>query len=189
MAESVFRGALGFLEEIGIYDVVLPFLLVFTIVFAILEKTKIFGVERVEGVDYTKKNLNAVVAFVVGFFVIASTKLVAAINESLANVVLLLIVSISFLLLIGSFYHHEEKVFLEKGWRTFFMVLMFIGVVLIFMHAIKTDSGSNWLDASWNFLKGNWATDYTASIIFLVLVILLILFVVRDKKPPEKKAE
>ena len=38
---SVFRGALVFLDEIGIYDVVLPFLLVFAVVFAIFEKTKV----------------------------------------------------------------------------------------------------------------------------------------------------
>ena len=41
--QSVFRGIIEFFEKIGIYDVVLPFLLVFTIVFAILEKTKVFG--------------------------------------------------------------------------------------------------------------------------------------------------
>ena len=42
---STFREVLLFFEQIGIYDVVLPFLLVFTIVFAILEKTKLFGTE------------------------------------------------------------------------------------------------------------------------------------------------
>jgi len=46
---SMFRGTLEFFGEIGMYDVVLPFLLVFTIVYAILEKTRIFGVEEVDG--------------------------------------------------------------------------------------------------------------------------------------------
>lgn len=187
MADSVFRGALVFLDKIGIYDVVLPFLLVFAIVFAILEKTKVLGVEKVEGHEYTKKNINAIVSFVIAFLVVASTKLVRAINESLANVVLLLLVSISFLLLIGSFYHYEEKVLLEGRWRTFFMFVMFIIVVMIFLHAIKTDSGDSWLGIFWNFLQNNWATDYTAAIIFLVVVILIILFITQEKKP--QKAE
>ena len=72
MAEG-FRGAIVFLEKLGVYDVVLPFLLVFTIIFAILEKTRILGVEKVGGQDLTKKNLNSIVAFVVAFLVIAST--------------------------------------------------------------------------------------------------------------------
>ncbi|MBU0536748.1 MAG: hypothetical protein KKE20_07305 [Nanoarchaeota archaeon] len=187
MADSVFRGALVFLDEIGIYDVVLPFLLVFAIVFAILEKTKVLGVEKLEGVEYTKKSINAIVAFVIGFLVIISTKLVGAINEAMANIVLLLLVSISFLLLIGSFFHYEEKVFLEKGvWRTFFMIIMFIAVLLIFLQAIKTDSGDSWLETFWNFLSNNWATNYTASIILMVVVIVVILFITHERKPDAK---
>ena len=55
--ESLFRGVLSFFNDIGIYDVILPFLLIFTIVFAILEKTKVLGVEEIEGKKYTKKSL------------------------------------------------------------------------------------------------------------------------------------
>ena len=69
MAESVFRGVISFFGDIGLYDVVLPFLLVFTIVFAILEKTKVFGVEEIEGKKYTRKNLNAMASFVIAFLV------------------------------------------------------------------------------------------------------------------------
>ena len=41
--DTAFTGVLSFLERFGFYDIVLPFLLVFTIVFAVLEKTKILG--------------------------------------------------------------------------------------------------------------------------------------------------
>ena len=42
MAEaSTFREIILFFDEVGVYDVILPFLLVFTIVYAIFEKTKI----------------------------------------------------------------------------------------------------------------------------------------------------
>src|SRR3989338_10174572 len=98
--QSAFRGAIEFLARLGLYDVVLPFLLVFTIVFAILEKTKLFGTEKIGAHDYTKKNLNAMTAFVISFLVVASSQLVAAINESLARVVLLMLVSVSFIMLI-----------------------------------------------------------------------------------------
>ena len=46
MSMSVFGEAIQFLAKLGIYDVVLPFLLVFTIVFAIMEKTKLLGTEK-----------------------------------------------------------------------------------------------------------------------------------------------
>lgn len=185
--ESVFRGAISFFDKLGIYDVVLPFLLVFTIMFAILEKTSIFGVVKAGGVEYSKKNLNAMVAFIVAFIVIASSKLVTAINESLGRIFLLLLISISFLLLIGSFYHHEEKVLLEGGWRKMFMVLMFIGVILIFMDSIKLDSGESWLEWLWTFLKGNWTANYAASVILIIVFILAILFITWERTPKESK--
>ena len=40
-----FVGAIAFMDKLGVYDVVLPFLLVFTLIYAFLEKTKVFGVE------------------------------------------------------------------------------------------------------------------------------------------------
>src|SRR3989338_5149683 len=143
--ETVFGNVIQFLERLGVYDVILPFILVFTIVFAIFEKTKIFGTEDVEGVKTAKKNLNAMIAFVIAFLVIASAQLVAIINKSLANIVLLLLISVCFLLLIGSFFSEKEEVKLIGGWRTFFMIVMLIGVVLIFLAAITTSSGKSWL--------------------------------------------
>lgn len=187
--ESVFRGAIDFFVKLGIYDVVLPFLLVFTIMFAILEKTKIFGAVKLGGEEYTKKNLNAMVAFVVALIVIASSKLVSAINDSLGRIFLLLLVSICFLLLIGSFYHYEEKVLLEGGWRKFFMILMFIGVILIFMDSIKLDSGETWLSWLWSFMQGNWAANYTASIILVIVLIAAIAFITSEKKPKKETSK
>ncbi len=181
MAESTFRGMINFLGQVGIYDVVLPFLLVFTIVFAILEKTKILGVEKYQGETYTKKQLNAITSFVIAFLVIASTRLVALINEALANTVILLIFSVMFLLLIGSFYREGEDVFLQGGWRTFFTWLMFVAIVLIFLRAVRTSDNQSWLEWFWGFLKGNWKNEWVASLIFIVVVIVFMYFIVGGK--------
>jgi hypothetical protein len=177
--QPAFRGVIEFFGTIGVYDVVLPFLLVFTIVFAILEKTKVLGMEEIEGKKYTKKNLNAIVAFVVAFLVVASTKLVAVINQVLANVVLLLLLAIFFLLLVGSFFKEEGGVFLEKGWKTLFMFIMFIGIVLIFLHAL------NWLGPFWNYMTKNLGTAWIGSLILLIIIIIFIVYVTKGPSPPK----
>ena len=103
------------------------FLLIFTIVFAILEKTRVLGTETLDGKKYSKKNLNSIVAFVIAFLVVASTKLVAVINQAMANVVLLLLLSFSFLMLVGSFLQEkEEGVFLTGFFKYVFMIIMFV---------------------------------------------------------------
>lgn len=180
---SGFRDAISVFENLGIYDVVLPFLLVFTIVFAILEKTKILGIEKIGGHEYPKKNLNSMVAFVAALLVVASSQLVAAINESMANVVLLLLLSVLFLMLIGSFYKEGESVALEKGWRLLFMIIMFVGIVFIFLHAIKDESGVSWLGWLWYQVSQNWGSNFVTSIVFVIVLVIAILYVTWGAKP------
>lgn len=188
---STFREAIEFFDKIGIYDVVLPFILVFTMVFAILEKTKVFGMEEIEGKKYTRKNLNAMVSFVIAFLVIASSKLVETITEISSHMVLLLLLAVFFLLLVGSFYKEGEGVFLDKGWKTLFMIIMFIGLVIIFLNAIETDSGESWWDYSWDYLQDNWTSTAAASIILIVIVVGFMAYVVAEprKKKKSKKEE
>ena len=176
MAESAFRGALLFLEKIGVYDVILPFLLVFTIMFAILEKTKVLGTEKISGTEYTKKNLNAIVAFVVAFLVVASARLVAIINETMASVVLLLILAVSFLLLVGIFFGTGEFTLADyPGWTKFFMIFMFLGIVLIFLNAL------DWLKYVLA-LFAYWESEWAATLILLIVVIVFIFYITWEPK-------
>ncbi|MGM5488358.1 MAG: hypothetical protein ACQESG_05400 [Nanobdellota archaeon] len=185
---SVFRGILDFFHKIGIYDVVLPFLLVFTIVFAIFEKTRVLGVDVHSDKKYTKKNLNAMVAFVIAFFVIASSQLVEIITQVSSQMVILLLLSVFFLLLVGSFYGHSDEPFaLSDTWKKVFTVIMFLGIVSIFLMAIKTEDGTPWLEWFLMYLYQNASSTAVASILLMIIVIGLMLFVVYDKK--EKNAE
>jgi hypothetical protein len=175
--ESVFRGVIEFFGELGVYDVILPFLLVFTIVFAILEKTRVLGTEVIEGKKYSKKNLNAIIGFVIAFLVVASTKLVAAINQAMANIILLLLVSFSFLLLVGSFLKEtEEGVFLTGAWRILFMIIMFVGIIIIFLGAL------DWWVPFWEYLVSHYQTNLVAALILIVVILFFMWYVIRGEK-------
>ncbi|MBS3156091.1 hypothetical protein J4413_02555, partial [Candidatus Woesearchaeota archaeon] len=102
MASSL-QNAIQFFQELGLFDVVLPFILVFALVYAVLEKTMILGKDQISGRDVGNKNLNAAISFVIAMLVIASSQIVGVINEALPNLVLLMVVSLMFLLLLGIF--------------------------------------------------------------------------------------
>jgi len=174
---SVFGESIQFLAKLGIYDVVLPFLLVFTVVFAILEKTKILGVEKgKDDRDYTKKNLNAMVAFVMGFLVVASSQLVAVINKTMSQVFILLLLIICFLMLAGTF-HEQTKggFFLKDGfYKNAFMVIVFVGIIAIFLNAL------GWLEVIYNYLRDNWNSSYVAAVIFIILIIGFMMWIMKD---------
>ena len=178
---STFRNTIEFFDKIGIYDVVLPFLLVFTIVFAILEKTKVFGTEEVDGRKLTKKNLNSMASFVIALMVVLSSKLVETITEVSSNVVILLLLAIFFLLLVGSFFKEGEPAFLEGNWKYLFMIIMFVGILGIFLHAIQTEEGEPWLEWAWDELTTHWTSTGVASVILVLLIVGFMFYIVRGE--------
>ena len=176
-----FREILEFFNNIGVFDVVLPFLLVFTIVFALLERTKVFGVEEIEGKKYTKKNLNSVAAFVIAFLVIASSRLVEIITAVSSQFVVVLFGIVLFLLLVGSFFKEEPHgVFLEGGWKTIFMIIVFLVLGFIFLDAL------NLLDVTFSFFSGTDKGELVGSIILLGLIVLFIAYITQERKIEKK---
>ncbi|MEK6907577.1 MAG: hypothetical protein AABW45_03545 [Nanoarchaeota archaeon] len=179
--------AIEFFRDFGLFDVVLPFLLVFTLIFAILEKTKILGTIKVKGEELPNRNLNSMVAFVVGLLVVATANVVRTINESLPNVVLLVVVGISFLIMIGAFMKSEEMDLKSRHPKIYmtFIIAMFIGVIVIFLNSIYDAKGNSWLEILLFFITTEWSGAVVTSIIFLIIVVTAIIFVTRQKEKKE----
>tara|TARA_Y100000310_G_C20571100_1_gene758084 strand:- start:352 stop:912 length:561 start_codon:yes stop_codon:yes gene_type:complete len=179
MSDTVFGNAIVLLEDIGFFEVVLPFLLVFTIVFGILEKTKIFGTEH-DG-KTPKKNLNAMMAFVVAFFVVAAKEVVATIQTSLPFVALVLIAIISFLILVGSFFAGDKEFnFMEMfgNWKGWVAGVLAIAVVLIFVYSM------GWIEILIPILfpGGGQNTDYFIIGAFVLAMAGIMFYVVGGSK-------
>ena len=125
------EGFLRTLQDWGLIDVLLPFLLIFTIIFAILQKTKILGED--------KKNLSVVVAVVVGLLVVvphvtgrfpANADPVLIINDALPQVSIVLVAVIFLLILIGVF--GQDYVFLGVSMPGWITLISFVIILLIF---------------------------------------------------------
>jgi len=167
------------------------FLLVFTIMYAILDKTKVLGTEG----DGPRKNLNAMASFVIAFLVIASTTLVSAISTFVSTIVLLVVLSVMFLLLVGSFTDPKEMkegIFLPKEWRYGAMVVAFIGIILVFLYSMPGSgnycSGDcNWLTIVFNFISQNGDSSALGALLLLAAMVLFVWWM--GKSPKEKNNE
>ena len=104
-----FRTIIYDLENMGFWSVVLPFLLVFTIIFAILQKSYILGKDKNGN---PRKNFNVTVALILGLAFVVPSVLgryppnadpVLIVANALPGVSLLAIAIISVLLLLGIF--------------------------------------------------------------------------------------
>ncbi len=174
---TTLQNAIDFFERFGFFSVIVPFLLVFTIVFAILEKTRVLGEEDGE----PRKNLNSMVAFAVALLVVATVRVVEAINKSLPAIAFLLIASVSFLMLVGLFYGTGEIKF-EKGWqRTFIFVVMFIAIIAVFLYSL------GWLDVILSYVGSNWDRTVVPSVIFFIIILVVMWYVIAGGEGKKKK--
>jgi hypothetical protein len=175
MADTVLGDSIELLQDFGFFDVVLPFLLVFTIVFGVLEKTRIFGTEKLsDGKEYSKKNIDAMVAFSIAFFVIASKEIVTSIQESLPMVSLILVAIICFLMLVGAFTSSKEEFDFYKmfghGWAAAFAGIFIVVLVLIFFESF------GWLTPIWDYFTGI-GEEVFITIVFLIISIGIMVWI------------
>ncbi|MGM5481036.1 MAG: hypothetical protein ACQESE_01355 [Nanobdellota archaeon] len=180
MAGTVLGNTMEFLAHIGIYDIVLPFLLVFTLMFAFLEKTRVLGVEVISDKSgnehtFTRKNLNSIVAFTAAFFVVASSQLVRIISEVLANTIILVVAGLCFMLASGVIYNGEGPMTLSGKWEKGYKIFSLVGIVLILFNAL------GWLDKIYSFLVSNWSNGHVATIIMIGLFIWFMYWITTPK--------
>lgn len=145
-----------------IRDVVLPFLLVFAITFAILQKSEVLG----KG----KKQVDAIVALVVGLMVVAVGSVTNLITSLVPILAAGLVVLLAFFLLWG-FAFKEGAFEVNKN------VQWVIGGIAAVVVTVATLHFTGGLDYIGNLIRGEgsgWATN----ILFVVLIIAAIAIVV-----------
>ncbi|MBS3101137.1 hypothetical protein J4204_03310 [Candidatus Woesearchaeota archaeon] len=175
------EGFLRVLERWGLTDVLLPFLLIFTIIFATLQKTKILGED--------KKNLNVVIAVVVGLLVVVphvtgrfpnNADPVVIINDALPQLSIVLVAVIFLLILIGIF--GQDYVFLGvtmPGWVT---LISFVIIVLIF-----GGSAGWWQGDFGQTLENFFGTEGVAVFIMIVTFGIIIAWITSESKEREDR--
>jgi len=178
-----FTQAIQTLEYLGIRDVILPFILIFTLVFAVLQKTKILGTE--DDGKKPRKNFNVVIGFVMAMAVIIphvtasyppNGDVVDIINAALPNVSIVMIVILMALLVIGVFGKNVNLMGEIGGWV---VLISFVVVLVIFLNA------ANWFQLPWWLTFLNDSATQGAIVVVLVFAIL-IWFITADDKKKEK---
>ncbi len=152
-----------FLGSLGFWDVLLPFFLVFLILYAVLQKTRVLGEEN----GKPKSNVNAAVSTMIGLMVVAFTSLVDAISLFVSHIALFLVAAVCVVIVAGMFGRTGEK---PKGW----LLVGIFGLVLIaLLYAVG-------LYAKLDMTK-IFAAIFNPLLIIAVVFIGVLYFVVREK--------
>lgn len=170
-SDGVFVRGLQQLEAMGLLDSLLPFLLIFTIVFAVLQNTHILGRDR--------KNFNVIVALVLSLMAVIphvmntyprGADVILIINSALPNVGVVIIAIIMLLLIMGAF--GREIDITESGFVSGAVPIIALGIIL---YIFGTSAG--W----WGGPSGNWGflsdPDNQAVLVVIIVFALIIFFI------------
>lgn len=138
-------------------ETILPFLLVFTIVFAILQKSEIFG----KG----KKQVDAIVGLVIGLIVISFAQATGIILQMIVFLSVGLVIILVLLLLLGIF--APEKKLTEMFPRPL-QIVMIVVVVLAVTTAVV------YITNAWQYIY-DWIFIGSQSSIFLNILFVIII--------------
>jgi lysylphosphatidylglycerol synthetase-like protein (DUF2156 family) len=184
---SQLRNSLNVLERIGVMDVILPFLLIFTLLYAILEKTKVLGTEKIGNAEVSKKSANALVAFVIAFIVVGTPQLIPSLNKFISYVAILMVLIILFVMVITIFYYNDkdDKFEYSKNMRSLLVGVAGVTVLVIFLFAFNFIDKITELIDKFKSL-GSFNPETMGIVIMLVVLGGAIFFVV---SPPKKSSE
>ena len=69
-----------------------------------------------------------------------------------------------------------------------FIFIMGIGLIAIFLHAIKDASGRTWLDVFLGWLSQFWGNESVGATILVIFMIGVLYFIVQEPKKDAQKA-
>jgi hypothetical protein len=149
---------------------ILPFLLVFFIVFAILEKTKLFGED--------KKQLNALVSFVVGLIFVSVVYPTLVVENLILFLTVALVVVFIILLLWGFVFGGIKEGFETEGWMKVILGGL-IGIAVI----IAVIWATGWYENITGFFAGKtWAGALWTNLLFIVVIAVALAVIIGKKK-------
>ena len=182
----VFENAIVMLQNFGFFQVVLPFLLVFAVLYGILSKSAIFG----DPADKENvRTINAIIAFVGGFIVVTATPVVEAINNLVPQASFLLIILLLMMLSMAFFGINVAGLESERKWwkwiPAIILAVIFLGIVDTstgFQIPVIHDLVLGLMGQNIEAIPEETMATITSLFIMLVIPIAVIYFMVRKEK-------
>ncbi len=185
---AAFTDAIQKLEELGVSDVLLPFMLIFTVIFAVLERIRPFkdddsqeSGKKYHGIIALVFALAAVIPHVLNAYPNPKYDVVNIINNSLPNVSVIVVAVVAALILLGvfgiKFSVGDKSIVASVMW-----VLSFALIIFIF----GSSAGWGWwkIPRTFNFLLD---PDTQALLLIILVFGAIIGFVMKEEKSSADK--
>ncbi len=150
------RAIFAYWESIGVFDVVLPFFLVFAIAYSIFSTTKILKDNKINGL----------ISAIIGVLFVQNTYLVGLLQSFIPNVAMLVIVILMFFLIAGTFLGPKQD-------STTFAVVGIASIIFV-VWALSSSYGAPY----YGYGLGSYFDDQTIATLVLVAIFVGVIWFV-----------
>lgn len=180
MAEtSVILSGIQMLRSLGFFDFLLPFLLFFSIIYAILAKSRIF-----QSGDQERRDINAIVAFVIAMIATTTSWVLLALNQFLPWIGFIIVVILGFLILASMMYGGDvTEMFRDPANKVFLYVAVGLAAFVVLLVMYYALGWQKFLDLL-NFSN----VDYALAILGILAVIVIIAIIKSGGGGSKKKS-
>ncbi len=155
-------------EQAGVFSYVLPFLLIFAIIYGILSQTQILG---------DRKGINVVIALAIGFMSLQFNIVSVFFSEIFPRMGIVLSIILVIMILLGLFVKNEDGT--TAGWyKTLMIVIVLISVAIVVFQSLDV------FNFYTGFGFGYWLSYNWQTILVVVIVVAAFFFIIIGGKNP-----
>ncbi len=189
MVSVTFISAFSILRRIGFFDIILPVILVYSILYGVLDRVKLFT-KKAGDKEIVNSEINSVIAFAVALLTVGVANVTGIISTFLPYVGLISILLVCFMMLTGLIFGDLDKWFGdEKGAKTVRYIMLGV-TTFAFIFAFGFVAG--WWDFAMEIMgekeiTGLFSSENISVMIFILILLGIVLFVTNSAKPKQPK--
>ena len=184
-----FVGAIELLKNLGMFDVILPVLLVYAITFGILQRAKIF--EKGKGdKQEANKELNASIALVIALLFVSAANMTGIIQKFMPFVGLISVLSITFLMLVGLIGGNLTDLLADGNFGKPLKGVLILLTSIAFLFTFGLAAGWWTLTSASGLLlsgQGIFTTQNVSVLIFIAILVIAIFWITKSTNAKEDK--
>jgi hypothetical protein len=159
------------LQNLGFYDYLVPFLLVFLILFAVLEKTAVLGKKDKK----PRTNINIILSLLIAFIVVIRTEITSFINSYISGAALFIVIAVILLLVMG--------VFTGKLPKGGFLAVAIGLAIIFFIYFLNQSSIYGFGDSFWSMYYIQRNLPWIFALVVIALIFYYFFFRTNPQNP------
>jgi len=188
---SLYEGVIGLLKNFGFFDIILPFILIYALMFGILAKTQILGDPFEKENEARARFVRSIISLIslsIAFLVVGAYNVVLRIQEFIPYAILYILSVFMLLVSMSAFYLPTGGKVEEKEFKNYRKIILTLSIIIF---AILTLISLGILSAQ--SLQSGLADWLNNEIIAVILIFGFIIFVVywmtRGEKEEKKEGK